>query len=235
MKHGNQVRIWAGVALIALCVAGFIPLIGQDGKAVVVRLIGSARVESGGKWSALARNSVVNDSDTIETGAQSQVVIQYKGIEVRLGANTKLKVESLIDDKKPAKLKLLSGFSWASVKDQGKRGLSIQSPTTVAAVRGTKFALASDAKGSVSCVCEGKVATSPGENKEVSEVAAGGSHTYDAGGKLTKKDFTKYFKKLKVDKTFQAEIQKDARLSSCTNCHKMTAIATDKSADPSDY
>jgi len=224
----------------ALLIAGvgflYFPLSADDDRALVRSLIGNADVIRGGNKEALQVGSIIKDSDQIQTGHQSQIVLRYKGIEIRLRGDTDATLLSLTNMNQAASIQMNKGFAWFKVEDPTKRGFKVQTPTSVAAVRGTKFAVGFDEKGSTSCVCQGTVATSsaaPGSSEAL--VKAGGSHDYSANGQFSNHDFTKYFKKLKVDRSFQQEILRDSKLSNCKSCHRMTNLATDSDPETSDY
>lgn len=203
----------------------------ENKKALVVSLIGKARVQSAQskKWRPLRVKSIVNDQDRIQTGKGSKLVIIYKGVQIRLNAETDIVIESLVQGG-PAKVNLKKGFGWFSVQPGQK--LQVGTPSALAGVRGTKFAVAANKSGTISCVCEGTVETAakskPGEKKAVE---AGWSHSYAPNGELQVKDFRKYFRKLKLDRSFRALMKKDVKLQGCTRCHRMTNLATDKRPD----
>ena len=167
------------------------------------------------------------------------MLLRYKTIEMRLGPNTKSRVDALLDASRPTKVYVEKGYSWFNVKKGNVKGpvrFEVHTPTAIASVRGTKFSVVENDDGAVSCVCEGKVATSGQSAKPKTGLAEqGDSHAYGKDGERQEKDFAKYFKGLKVDRSFQEKINADERLSYCASCHRMTDLATDKTKDPSEY
>jgi len=232
----KRMRFVSSLLLLAAASVTLIPLGADNDRALVRSLIGSATVLRDGKTEALRVGSVVKDSDRIKTGRQSQVIVFYKGVEIRLLGETDATLVSLTNMSQPGEVSVTKGFGWFRVDDPTKRGFKASTPTSIAAVRGTKFAVSYDEKGSTSCVCQGTVATSAvADPTKENLVTAGGSHAYASSGNMESHDFKKYFKKLKVDRSFQQEILRDAKLNSCKSCHRMTNIATDNSQDPQNY
>jgi hypothetical protein len=234
MKTSLKSRIGV-LALLLAAFALILPMSAGPDRALVRSLIGSAEVIRDGKTESLRVGAIVKDSDRIRTGRQSQVIVFYKGIEIRLLPETDATLVSLTEPGKPAGVQIQKGFGWFNIKDPSRRGFEASTPTSVAAVRGTKFALGHDASGSTSCVCEGKVATRPASGGNESVIQAGGSHEYAAAGGFAAHDFQKYFKGLKVDRSFQQEILRDQKLNNCKSCHRMTNVATDQTPDPGNY
>lgn len=235
-KNTNKIRLIAGSLI--LIGAGFAlhPLLSGRDRAAVVHLTGKARIQKPGTrgWRPLRANMIVPDQSWIQTGPRSKLTLFYRGTQVRLGAKTKVKIRSLSTPRsKTASIYVKTGFTWFKVKRPSFR---VTTPTAVASVRGTKFAVVHTDHGTATCVCEGKVATGSlkaGQKKNL--VTRGYSDSYNRNGKRLKKDFRKYFKGLKMDRTFRTQIKRDPRLASCKSCHRMTNIATDNSKDPEEY
>ena len=190
------------------------------GKALFKKVTGQVSVLINGKWIPAKVNQILEGSETIKTGNQSSAVLHHNGTDIRLYDNTVLMLNKP-GEKGENSVHLQSGFSWYQVK-KSKEGFSVTTPTAVASVRGTKFAVASDDRGTISCVCEGKVASKSkiSSSKEV-KIKKGGSHHYSSKGDLVIKSYSKYFDKKNVDIAFQTEIDKDSKLKSCLNCHAM--------------
>ncbi len=233
MRNKKTIRIAVSLTLAALLLGGLYPMLAYPHKALVVRLIGKARIKAPGqnRWRPLRINTVVSDKSWVETGGRSRLVIMYKGTQVRLGPRTKVRINSLANNG-PGNVHVARGFSWFKVK---KRKFKVSSPTAIASVRGTKFAVVHDHRGTATCTCEGLIATKPTAGGSEKKVPAGYSNTYAKDGTLVPKDFRKYFKGLKVDRSFQSRILKDPKLNGCKSCHRMTNLATDTRPDPKNY
>lgn len=224
----NRTRLFIS-ALILLALFGGFGLLAEGDKAFVKMVTGNAEIKSpGGDWRKLNAQSIIQDSDEIRTADKSSVIVIYKSTEIRLAEKTSAKIASMLDKTKPIQIDLKKGFGWFHVNDAKVRGFKVVTPTSVAAVRGTKFAVGQDDEGSVSCVCEGKVDTSQvGSEDEITTVEQGKSVAHKNGMKEDH-DFSKYFRGLFVDRSFQSEIVKDAKLNNCKNCHEMTNLKTEK-------
>lgn len=220
--------------LLSASLALLLPAAAGPERALVRSLTGSAEVVRGGKTEALRVGSFVNDSDRIRTGRQSQIVVLYKGIEIRLMPETDATLVSLTTPGRPGSVQIQRGFGWFKVTGAND-GFQASTPSAIAAVRGTSFAVGHDAKGSTSCVCKGTVATRPAAGGTETPVSAGGSNEYSTAGQLSVHNFKAYFKGLKVDRSFEQEIRRDAKLANCKSCHRMTNVATDNTPDPENY
>jgi hypothetical protein len=205
-------------------------LLAQSNRAFVAFLDGKAEFAAGpkGPWKRLNLKQVIPDSYYVRTKDGTKMMLRYRGVDVRLVGKSEMQIVSLSSGK-DAKLKLNRGFAWVDLKE--KRKFSVTTPTSIASVRGTKFAVAADEDGSVSCVCEGKVATENIKDGKSRLMKPGGSHTFGSDGKFRNKNLNKYFRKLKVDVTFKREIRKEAKYSGCLSCHKMVNLKQDSSSD----
>ncbi len=204
----------------------------------VARLIGQARIRGAddSAWRPLRIGSAVTDGDSIETGKSSQLIIVHRGVQIRLGPRTRSRVDTLLEASRPGKVRIERGYGWFKVNGKKRQnGFSVQTPTAVAGVRGTMFAITQNERGMLSCVCEGSVetATQGSENRKI--VETGGSLAYAPDGETAQKDLSEYFRGLKADRSFQSQILKDGRLNYCKSCHRMTNLATDDSPDPETY
>ena len=238
MKFKKKIRYaiyGAPAAVFLLLLVWLAPSLMADGPtARIERLSGQVRVIRGGSVSSGAAGMAVSQNDTIETGPNSRVVLNFRGTEIRLDQNSSAVLENLVNEALPVRVRVNRGFGWFHVRNASQRGFSASTPTAIASVRGTKFSIGGDANGSVSCVCEGRVSTSAPDGQST-DVTAGGSHSYTAQGQLMVKDFRKYFKKLKVDRSFQNEIKADPRLNSCLSCHRTVDLASDRTPEVQDY
>ena len=125
-------------------------------------IIGEVKVQPrGGKPVAAARGQNVATGDIVETGKGSTAVITYAGNKITVRQNTRVQMaENIEAGKKYGAVALLSGSVNCKMdrlkKDKGR--FDINTPATVAAVRGTEFDAASGADGSALIqVSEGSV------------------------------------------------------------------------------
>lgn len=226
--------IGAAALVTAIALLALVPLFSKTDQALIQSLTGKASIYDARakKWKTLSVNAIVPDSSWVETGPSSAMVIFYKDSEVRLGSSTKMRIDSLSGPAKKGKVLVQRGFSWYKMRN---RDFEVRTPTAVASVRGTKFAVAHGKSGTATCVCEGAVDVQAKNRKGSKSVQKGFSTASGAGGQMISKDFRKYFRGLKMDRSFQSEIDADAKMAGCKSCHRMTDLATDNSPDPKNY
>ncbi len=219
------------VCVAALAVWSGSGLFADPDRAFVAFLSGTAQIGPGpaGPWKPLAAKDIVADSSYIQTGKDAKLLLRYKGVDVRLVGQSQIQIKSLSQPGSAAAFSLNRGFAWVHLKE--KRELSVATPTAIASVRGTKFAMGADENGTISCVCEGRVATESLGDKKSRNMGPGGSHSFGADGKFKESSLKKYFRKLKVDVTFKREIRKEKKYGGCLSCHQMVDLKSDKSSD----
>jgi len=234
------IRVLAGCfSLVLVFFAGGGPelLFGGTDRALVLRRIGDVKFRVGkGPWRPLRVNAVVPDKSYIKTGAGAKVIILYNNSQIRLGERTMIRIASL-KERKPVEIHLIRGMTWFNFK---KRKAVLFTPTAIAGVRGTKFALMHDARGSLICMCEGSLDIRARSNKSRGRlITRGESVSIGTKGSLKSKNFSKYFKKRTMDPSFSKSdpYRKDPRLSSCASCHrsKKAADKEKEEDDPDDY
>lgn len=113
-------------------------------------------------WKPLNVGDLLQESDVVSTGFQSEMKINYKGTIISLGALTRITFEELqsSDTKESVSVFLNTGAVRTKVNhSSGKRvAHSVKTPVAVASVRGTDFLVTGN--GNVSCF-EGAVAVYP--------------------------------------------------------------------------
>ncbi len=148
---------------------------------VIISLVGAPTVKSakGKTTKALKRNQFVNDGDQIATKAGEYVSVAFiGGAEVRISESSTFDVESG-GGKKPTQLFTTIGKAWTRML-HGHSGISIRTPTAVAAVRGTEADIESNERMTVK-VYEGFVDVFNDQGKQalvagqMTQVASGGA------------------------------------------------------------
>lgn len=127
-----------------LCLCLSLQMQAANGVFMVVK--GDVKVSVGGKAESSAKvGTKVNAGDMIVTGTDSRakIVMSDRNI-INLSPNTKLKIESYVNDgkSKNVNLSLLEGKVRNNVEqkyDNDKNKFEIRTPTAVAGVRGTQF------------------------------------------------------------------------------------------------
>ncbi len=113
---------------------------------------GDVQVKSGeGSWTSAENGMALHQSDSIKTGDNSSAsIILYKTSIVRLDSNTEITLEELIrEEETRITIQQDSGRTWNAVnKISGIDNYEVQTPTTVASVRGTGFVVIVKENGS---------------------------------------------------------------------------------------
>ncbi|GAB4429209.1 MAG: FecR domain-containing protein [Turneriella sp.] len=95
-------------------------------------------------------------SDAIVTAEDGNVLFDVQGARMEVQRNTRFVYERAGDDKL---VYVQHGNVWTEVsKSEGQRRFALRTPTTIAAVRGTKFFTFTDGTNTGTCHCEGKIA-----------------------------------------------------------------------------
>lgn len=197
--------------------------VGADERAMIVEISGKGLIKQPdtSKFEPMKIKMIVSDHSIIKTESESHIKLVYKGVEIHLDENTQMEIRSLLNPKEDVQLKLDTGFAW--MKYTGDREFHISTPTAVASVRGTKFAMAHDKNGSLGCVCKGEIIVTPaGKGDDEVEVEKGHSTSIQKDGSILEKDLNEYFDDEKVDPSFEKEIKKEKKYESCLMCHEMT-------------
>jgi ferric-dicitrate binding protein FerR (iron transport regulator) len=103
---------------------------------------GLVQVKHMGSWSPAINNMELYQSDSIRTGVNSSAsIILFKGSIIRLDENTEVTlVEIIQEEENSVSIQQNAGRTWNTVqKISGIDNYEIQTPTTVASVRGTSF------------------------------------------------------------------------------------------------
>jgi hypothetical protein len=131
-----------------------------DGVITAVR--GSARIEhidsDGTKKTREARaGEKIFAGDAIVTSQDGNVLFEIVGARMEIQRSTRFVYERATEDKQ---VYVQHGNIWSEVsKIEGNRRFALRTPTTIAAVRGTKFFTFTDGTNTGICHCEGKIAS----------------------------------------------------------------------------
>ena len=133
-------KVIIGLILLILIVGGiFIYNLYNDNIDVAFLTIetGSAQVDSGNGWKEATNNMKLKLNDKIKTDGVS-VITFYESIIVELQPNTDVMIKSLQDEK--VSLRQEKGSTWNKFTSiSGIESYEVETPTTVATVRGTEF------------------------------------------------------------------------------------------------
>ncbi len=108
------------------------------------------------KTRAARANEKVFAGDAIVTAQDGNVIFDVQGARMEIQQNTRFVYERSAEDKQ---VYVQHGNVWTEVsKLTGSRRFALRTPTTIAAVRGTKFYTFTDGANTGTCHCEGKIA-----------------------------------------------------------------------------
>jgi hypothetical protein len=143
--------------IIIICIIGFVWLIfntiftEDTVKAQLIIDSGIVKVKHGGSWTIAESGMDLYESDSIKTEDNSSAsIILFKTSVIRLDENTEVTLWELIrDEETKVTLQQNSGRTWNTVtKISGIDDYEIQTPTTIASVRGTAFVVIVQENGS---------------------------------------------------------------------------------------
>lgn len=191
----KKILCGAGILVILIAIiAGFayMKLATSPTRVAVLNIEeGNVQVDTGKGWAAAADEMDLSVDDKVKTDQNSQAsIVLYESIIISLEPSTEIGILDLA--KQNIKLKQDSGETWNKFTAlAGVGGLSIQTPTTVATVRGTAFGLGMKAllvgEGKVDYAFEGETMTVEQDEKaELETVNTDGA----AKKKMVKKALT---------------------------------------------
>jgi hypothetical protein len=132
--------------IVILLIAIFI-LLSQTTDSVSAQLVidyGTVEVQhNGGTWEPAKSGMLLHQSDAVRTGEDTYAsVILFESSIVRLDSNTQILIKELISDAAATNVTIEqeTGRTWNTIqKISGIDNYEVQTPTTVASVRGTTF------------------------------------------------------------------------------------------------
>jgi hypothetical protein len=144
----NKLTVGLGLVLLGLLLGGVGPVQADTapanaGVGTLTVKIGRVEIQRNGQaqYAPAEKGSLLFEGDKIKTGELARAAILLDdGSLIRLNANSEL----LLKDKKPgnqkSRLQLMLGHLWAKVTKQ-ENSLEIETPTAVAAIKGTQLEL----------------------------------------------------------------------------------------------
>ncbi len=148
VKSKNKKTLLIISIIILICVIGILWFIINLGEATVKAqlIIESGIVEikhEGDDWSTAKNGTILYQSDIIRTGNNTEAsVVFFESSIIRLDSNTEIILKELITEAEKTSITIQqnSGRTWNTVlKVSGIDDYEVQTPTTVASVRGTSF------------------------------------------------------------------------------------------------
>ncbi len=170
-----------GILVICILLYAVSSVSGQSSvvqeRVTIKSIIGKAEVRSPktGKWRPARVGMPIKMKWDVRTYVESSLEIQFSsGTVIKLGENSVVNLSTLLQDNASkatsSNVKVASGQVWANVKKlvNKKSKFAFETPTAVAAIRGTRLGIKVDKKKSVIDVYEGKVSVrNKGSRKEV--------------------------------------------------------------------
>ncbi|MFB3879716.1 MAG: FecR domain-containing protein [Armatimonadota bacterium] len=179
MRPAATIFIFAALLMIVVLIFLSHSLAIVQRVAVVDTLEGDTSLLRQEKPQTLKLGQLVHAGDVIRTGADSSVELRWArwagGTRIKLGADTKFTVKRAVTNRssgeEESRLRVDQGSIWVRLRKAltGKSKFEVETPTAVAAVRGTVFKVAVDPNGaSRISVWKGTVAVEPTEGGAVS-------------------------------------------------------------------
>ena len=143
--------------VIIICIIGFVWIVFNTifttggVKAQLIIESGVVKVKHDGYWTIAENGMDLYESDSIKTDDNSAAsIVLFKSSVVRLDKNTEVTIEELIREEETSVIiQQESGRTWNTVtKISGIDHYEVQTPTTVASVRGTAFVVIVQENGS---------------------------------------------------------------------------------------
>jgi hypothetical protein len=143
---------------------------------VIQSVTGDVTIKTGESEKKAVKGCVLNGNDVIITAklSMTDILMGTEGV-IRVNESSRLVISGIQADEQKinAALKLDSGKVFATVSKMKKdSSMTVKTPTTVAAVRGTSFRVSSSEKGSSIDVLSGKVQMNPVVNDQVIETVS---------------------------------------------------------------
>lgn len=137
----KKLVIGAVVVLVILIGIGYFLLAAPPVTAALLYVeSGDVQVNTGAGWKQAIDEMELGTGDLVKTGEGEATVILQEGEIVHLQPNTEIKLDSITG--KSIKLTQTAGETWNKItKISGISEFSIETPNTVATVRGTEFVL----------------------------------------------------------------------------------------------
>lgn len=131
---------------IILIIIGFVwlTITPEVAKAQLIIESGTVQIKTeGGSWIPAQNGTLLYQSDTIKTGRNTSVsIVLFKSSIIRLDSNTEVTINEILEQDGETHVKIQQdiGRTWNSIsKLSGIDNYEVQTPTTIASVRGTSF------------------------------------------------------------------------------------------------
>jgi len=205
----------------------------QDQKITISKSTGKSFYKKKAKdnWKPIKRGMQFSQNVAFKTSPNGLLQVQYRKSSIRINPNSQTTIKDIASGNKPITIKLKSGFIWNKISKLDAKQFNIMTPTIVAGIRGTSFAVSHTSNaGSMVCVCEGEVSVK-GDGEE--QIIKTGEGLTSGSKKINYMDMMKNGKALKSFKKFIAD---KPEYQNCMDCHNQsTANYGDDAVLDADY
>ncbi|UCE38558.1 MAG: FecR domain-containing protein [Thermoplasmata archaeon] len=132
------------LVIVIICILGFLwfALNPEVAKAQLIIESGVVQIKhEGGSWTSVQNGTLLYQSDTVKTGNDTSAsIILFKSSIIRLDSNTEVMIQEIIQQTGETSVKIQQdiGRTWSTIsKISGIDNYDVQTPTTIASVRGT--------------------------------------------------------------------------------------------------
>jgi len=132
--------------IIVICIIGFLwfTLSSDVSKAQLIIDYGEVQIRHEGEsWTSAQNGVLLYQSDSVKTGYNTSAsIVLFESSIIRLDSNTEVTIQKILiqAEKTDVKIKQDVGRTWNTIRNlSGIDNYDVQTPTTVASVRGTSF------------------------------------------------------------------------------------------------
>lgn len=158
-----------GILILLLFITGYFLLIGPSEKvksAKIQDLNGDVEVQINNNWIQATNDLELKENDKIKTNSGNVVLNFNNGILINLESNTELEISTIIEDK--ITLNQKTGTSWTKfINVLGVEEYEIETPNSVAIVRGTEFKISLNGTNTTLLTTDGQVLFKDNQNNEI--------------------------------------------------------------------
>ncbi len=146
-KSNNKLRLVVSIIII-FCLIGFLWFFlspnasASEEKAQIIDIVGTVQISHDGVWKSAENGTYLFESDSVKTGSNSSAtIVLFKSSIIRLDSNTEVIIKEILEEEETSiTIGQEAGRTWNTIsKISGIDNYDVQTPTTVASVRGTTF------------------------------------------------------------------------------------------------
>lgn len=156
--HKNRLPLIISVVII-LCILGVLWFVlssdvsaGEE-RAQLIDILGDVQIKHDGEWKTAVNGSFLFVSDSVKTGSSSSAtIVLFRSSLIRLYNNTEITLKEILEELETSvTIEQEAGRTWNTIsKISGIDNYEVETPTTVASVRGTSFDVFLLANGNIS-------------------------------------------------------------------------------------